>query len=335
MRTNPECVMPETRPTSGNSELAGVKVPAAPDSRGRDFTDSTPLLNDPDALRARASADGYLFFRKLLPVPDLLEVRTQMLEIVQRHGWRPQGASPTDDRIDVEAINRVPEDQLRKDIGVSHEAYAQVQCLESLHRLPHHPRLLAVFSSLFATPVLVHPRHIARMITPHKAMIPTPAHQDFPLIQGSSNTWTCWFPLGDCPRELGGLTVLRASHRAGQLPVTPSSGAGGIAVQLCPDEIDWVSGNFKTGDVLAFVSQTVHKALPCTLGNRIRLSLDVRYQPADEPIETNSLLPHCPLTWEQIYANWIRDDLKYYWQQRQLHLSPWDNTLPQYNRRIC
>ena len=41
----------------------------------------------------------------------------------------------------------------------------------------------------------------------------TPIHQDFVHFQGHHDNLTCWTPVGDCPRDLGGLAVLRGSHR--------------------------------------------------------------------------------------------------------------------------
>jgi hypothetical protein len=67
----------------------------------------------------------------------------------------------------------------------------------------------------------------------------------------------------------------------------------------------------------------------------IRLSLDVRYQPADEPIEEGSLNPHTELPWEKIYADWERDDLKYYWRKHDVELIPRDEKYLQPSRRIC
>jgi len=69
--------------------------------------------------------------------------------------------------------------------------------------------------------------------------------------------------------------------------------------------------------------------LPCTEHDIIRLSLDVRYQPLNEEIEARSLAPHCNLTWEEIYAGWKSDDLKYYWKDLPLKFAPWDETLLQ------
>jgi ectoine hydroxylase-related dioxygenase (phytanoyl-CoA dioxygenase family) len=303
----------------------------------QDFIDSTPILGDAQALRARADEEGCLFFKHLLPREAVTKLRADMLDVVEQYGWRTPGRDVADSTIDTDALNRVSVETLRTDIGVSIEAYHSVQKLASLHRLPHHPALVALYETLFDGEVLVHPRHIARMITPHHAMVPTPPHQDFPLIQGTAQTWTAWIPLGDCPREMGGLTILRASHRKGYLPIEPARGAGLIAAQLCPGEEQWLTTDYSAGDVLTFPAYTVHKGLPARTKDQIRLSLDVRYQPADQQIEEKSLLPHCELTWEQIYADWptTYEDLKYFWRREALTMSQWNEALLQPSRRIC
>jgi hypothetical protein len=299
------------------------------------FIDSTPLLNEPGSLRSRAAQDGYLFFRHFLPREEVLALRLEMLAVVERHGWRQPGQDPLGGLIDLAALSQISEEQMRTDIGVSTAAYHDVQKLEALHRLPHHPRLLSLYRTLLGKEILVHARHIARMITAHPSVFPTPPHQDFPLIQGTPHTWTCWIPIGDCPRPLGGLTVLKGSHHNGYLPIQPARGAGGIAVPLCPNEVEWVEGDFEAGDILTFPSYTIHKALRCLLKDHIRLSLDVRYQAIDDPVEAKSLLPHCELTWEEIYAGWQQDHLKYYWHKLPLQFSPWEDGYLQPKRRIC
>jgi ectoine hydroxylase-related dioxygenase (phytanoyl-CoA dioxygenase family) len=302
------------------------------------FLDSTPILSNGDALRERAATEGYLFFRGLLPAEAILPVRTGLLNVVRQHGWLAQDEGEATGMLDVAALAAVPESAMRTDIGVSAAAYNDVQKLESVHALPHHPKLLALYQTLFADEVLVHARHIIRMISPHPSVFPTPPHQDFPLIQGTQNTWTCWFPLGDCPRSMGSLKVLRGSHKLGYLPLKPAKGAGAIAIQTCPweeNEADWIEGDFAIGDVLTFPAFTVHKALPSQFADRIRLSFDVRYQPLSEPVEEKSLLPHCGLTWEQIYEGWHSDELQYYWRKLPLTYSGWNPKLLQPERRIC
>lgn len=313
-----------------------MSIPAKPQhERKIPFIDSTPLLRDPAALQARANKDGFLFFKHFLPRDEVLDLRAEILGVVGRHGWRQPGQDALGGRINLEALNLVPDEKMRGDIGVSADAYDDVQKLECLHRLPHHPVLLGFYREFFGEEVLVHPRHIARMITGHRVISPTPPHQDFPLIQGTSNTWTCWIPLGDAPRSLGSLSILKGSHRHGYLPVQPSKGAGGISVPLCPWETEWAEDDYEAGDIITFPSYTIHKALRCRDKELIRLSLDIRYQPANEPVENKSLMPHCDLAWEEIYTGWRSDELKYYWRKKQLSLVPWNETYMQPSRRIC
>jgi hypothetical protein len=324
------------------------------------FEDSVPLLSDPEALREKAEREGFLFFKQLLPREPILALRAEILGIIQRYGWLTPGQDPLLGLIEVEAINRIPADQvLGANYGITIDAYNDVQKLESFHRLPHHPILISAVQTLFGEEVFVHPRHVARTITPHKALVPTPPHQDFPHIQGTSKTWTCWFPLGNCPREMGGLSVLKGSNHNGYIPVVAAKGAGGLAVRMCPSDVEWMEDDYQVGDVLLFNSFTVHKALPSRFKDRIRLSVDVRYQPLSEPIEVAALSPHGAVEgryhdhesiaeedsvkrfgksfgWEDIYKDWQRDDLKYYWRKRgPQQLMPWDDRYRQPGRRIC
>src|SRR5580693_5719592 len=59
----------------GGSDCAPPARPVRPAVRAdivgsvQQLADSTPILADPDMLRRRLAADGYLFLRGLLPVP--------------------------------------------------------------------------------------------------------------------------------------------------------------------------------------------------------------------------------------------------------------------------
>jgi hypothetical protein len=299
------------------------------------YVDATPLLDDPSALREQAERDGYLFFKRFLPIEPILELRRQMLEICQKHGWLAAEHDMMDGVIDEAALNQVSPELMRSDIGVSAEAYHDVQRLELFHSLPHHPKFLSLYRTLFGKEAIPHPRHIARMVTPHRVVSPTPPHQDFIHIQGTPKTWTCWFPLGDCPRTRGPLTVLRGSHRNGVVSVAPSKGAGGLAAVLCPNETDWVQGDFEAGDILTFTSYTVHRALRSQQRERIRLSCDIRFQAIDEEIHEGSLKPHGDYTWEDLYRGWQNPAVQYYWQKFDLQPAVWDEGLRWQKERIC
>lgn len=302
-----------------------------------DFVDSTELLEDPEALRARADEHGYLFFRGLLPEPDVLEVRRRILGVVSDHGWVAEGTELMDGIADQAAFNAVPaEARGYCGGGVPREAYRDVQHLREFHQLAHHPQLLGMYESLFGTAVLPHPRNIARIVIPADDTVATPPHQDFIHIQGTKNVWTAWFPLGDCPIELGGLSVLVGSNHDGLMPYKAVAGAGGLEAYLCEMDYPWAVGSFQLGDVLTFSSQTVHRALPHRAGDRIRLSCDFRYQPAAEDIHESSLGVHCGAdTWESIYSGWDDRSLAYYWKDKDLRLSEWNETIRWQKEQIC
>jgi hypothetical protein len=297
------------------------------------FDDATPLLSAPQALRAQADRDGYLFFRKLLPAEIVLDLRRQLLQVLDQFGWLQQEEEP---RLGLADPGAVADLESWGGTGVPQAAYLAIQKVELFHRLPHHPNLIHMYETLFGKPVLPHPRNIARLMVPSPGAAPTPIHQDFIHIQGTRNVWTAWIPFGDVPRALGGLAVMRGSHKQGVLAVAPAAGAGGLEAIVCHTDLPWIEHDYEVGDVLTFHSCTVHKALPNLMGNRVRLSCDYRYQPADEDLEEKSLKPHMQVAdWSELYAGWPDSTLKYYWRKHDLVLSPWDETIRWQKERIC
>ena len=64
-------------------------------------------------------------------------------------------------------------------------------------------------------------------------------------------------------------------------------------------------------------SLVVHAGVHNRSGNRLRLALSARYQPASEPVDAMALTPHMNWTsWDEIYERWpVQDDwLKFYWK---------------------
>jgi hypothetical protein len=292
-----------------------AKVLPAPIVTG-EFADATPYREDAASLRSLLRETGYLFFRGLLPARNLLEVRREILERCGAAGWLEPGIDPL--------VGRV-----RKGVGPFAESlhpeydrlYDDLQRLESFHALPHHPNLLNLLQDLFGEEVLLHPRHIARLIFPMYEQETTPPHQDYVHIKGTKETLTIWIPLGDCPSELGGLAILSGSHRLGLLPTVETHGAGRTGVEIGESEREWVSSEFELGDVVMFNSHTVHAGLANKTENLLRLSIDVRAQPASRPVHAWSLLPHMGrVTWDAIYSDWKSDRFKRYWEKLNLDL---------------
>ena len=79
---------------------------------------------------------------------------------------------------------------------------------------------------------------------------------------------------------------------------------------------------------MIFHIQTVHRSLPNTTKDRIRRSCDFRYQPLSLPVDKKPLEPHVDLmTWEEAYAGWTSDELKYYWRDLDLLQTEFDMDL--------
>jgi hypothetical protein len=124
---------------------------------------------------------------------------------------------------------------------------------------------------------------------------------------------------------MGGLQIAAGSHLHGVYEFQPALGAGGLEVNNTFDG-DWVSNPFQQGDVVVFHSMTVHKGLP-NRSDKLRLSMDARYQRVSDPIAPDSLEPHGKLiTREEIYTDWPNDELKYYWRDRPLTIHPYDQS---------
>ncbi len=283
------------------------------------------LIDDPQALRHQIEEDGFGFFRGLIPAEPILSLRRTILEMFKRRGWILEGSELMDGIVDP----CIKEVTCYASNGVDKQAYQELYRVEAFHRLAHHPAIVGLLTKLFGEPVFVHPRNIARLMAPHPDAPPTPAHQDFIYVQGSQSAYTCWFPVGDCPRDLGGLTLLAGSNKREILKVRDAGGAGHRTVILDDSIGTWTEGNLKVGDALIFHSKTVHKSLLNKTANRIRLSVDYRYQPQSmRTVDSTSLIPHVELlTWDEVYEGWGDSGLKYYWENLDLEVTEMDWSL--------
>jgi hypothetical protein len=112
-----------------------------------------------------------------------------------------------------------------------------------------------------------------------------PAHQDWPSMQGSLNSIVCWMPLVDVDMELGPLEVCPGSHLNGPLEHTeigPHDISGVPILQSNYPEENFVSIPMKKNDALFFSSFLVHRSGVNLCENKIRLSMHIRFDDADE-----------------------------------------------------
>lgn len=285
------------------------------------FNDSTALLGDAAALRRQFDRDGYVFVRGLLDAGPLLDLRRQIVGICADCGWFRAGTDP----MDAVAWTRPKVEGEEEYFAV----YDRVQRLQDFHALAHQPQVLGLMRALLGETAFPHPLSIARLVFPESQAWSTPPHQDYVNNQGTEDLYACWIPLSDCPQALGSLAILEGSHRLGLQPVEYSLGAGHRQTSL-PSQADahaWAAGDFRLGDAIVFHSLTIHQALPNETG-QMRLSVDYRYQAEGEATTERCLRPHFErFDWEEVYRDWDRDELKYYWRNKQFTLVPWNDQL--------
>jgi len=280
------------------------------------FLDSRDVIDNGQELADRMARDSYLFVGGLLPTEPVQNLRLKVLEIAREGGWIRTDRPLEDGIADQNGFCVDPEPPYLA-------VFSHINKLPEYHGLPHHPNIVEILERMLGDTVMPHASIIGRNIFPQHDVVTTQAHQDGISIQGSLDTYTAWIPFSDVPAEMGGLAIARGSHKDGAQDIRPVMGAGGLGV-AGEHDYDWVNSPFKQGDVLFFHSMTVHKGLPCN-GERLRQSIDARYQRVKDPIAPGALTPYrAPKDWEEVYADWPTEDLKYYWRKWDLNVVDYD-----------
>ncbi|MCC6850402.1 MAG: phytanoyl-CoA dioxygenase family protein [Deltaproteobacteria bacterium] len=238
----------------------------------RPFDDASALLDDPPALRRVAGARGYLFLPGLLDPRRVRSLRRGALAacaalgLVGARGRAWPG------------VRLVPNDS-----PAWLELQARVAPRPAFQALARDRRLMAVLAALFDADPAGGRGDVCRVFLPGAPEHTTPPHQDYFFLRAngfaaSDRTWAAWIPLGDCPRAVGGLAVIPGSHRDGLLPHVARDRRGPeVAV---PADACWASSPMRAGDVVLVDCFTIHCGLPNATRDRVRLSVDFRYQPS-------------------------------------------------------
>ena len=275
------------------------------------FAESNELLDDPAAMRRRLRSDGYLFFREILPREEILDVRRQILEICMEAGWLRPGSVPIDGLADRAPVMEQDAEYV--------DVYARVQALEAFHGLKLNRQILGIMEALFEEAVFPFPQSIGRIAFPRDNARGTPAHQDWIFVGGSTETISCWVPLGDVPLEVGGLKILEGSHKSGFLPPSPAVGPGGRSVEVDPS-LSWRQSEYRCGDILLFKMLTVHSAAENMTEDRLRISADFRFAGTSHAIADEWFQPHFSefgelFSWESIESGWQNSPVAQYWNR--------------------
>jgi hypothetical protein len=260
-------------------------------------------------LRARFDRDGYLFFPAAL-APALCEALLGEIlgELAPHIRWDEELAAPV-----LEGEPFFETDPLWDAV------YPRIQALEGLHSLFHEAPLQRLMELVAGKNPFVYPMKMARIAAPRKIGYETPPHQDAFSHHAGPTMAGIWVALHAADTPMGRLTVLPGSHLGGVRPVHEARGVGGVQCEIHPHETLWHVSDVDAGDVLLFHSQTVHCAQPNIDPLRCRISVDTRFCDYGAPVFSTNLEPHHgwripELSWDYVYRDWSRDDLKFYWR---------------------
>ena len=245
--------------------------------------ESHDVLGDPAALRARLAEDGYLFVRGLHDPAAVLAARDDILHLMAEDGLLDPAAPPADG---------VASPSGAEPATTSTRARTRYKT-ESLGAVVHGARLAGFCERLLGGPVASYGFQWFRAAGPGAA---SPIHGDAPYMsRGTSRVASCWTPVGDVPPELGGLVLCLGSHRWERVRETYGRTdvdrdlTEGIFRRDPAELVDrfggrWATAHFRAGDAVVFGLHLLHASLTNTT-RRYRLSCDVRYQLAAEPMD--------------------------------------------------
>jgi Phytanoyl-CoA dioxygenase (PhyH) len=253
---------------------------AARGYRGRvdELADSSALVDEQDALRRRLAADGYLFFRGLLPVREIEAAGASVAERLRSGGWVDDRGTPS---ATPRAVN--PKDAL------ADPAFLAAVTGAAFNRIPYLPPLRSVARLILGPQAFSYPVKVLRAVYPERPGARARGryvHHDY-AVSGVQDMLTSWIPLMEIPVRLGGLAVRPGGHLGPPHPPRV----------LSPADAGWATTCYRPGDVIIFHCLTPHAALP-NAGSALRLSGDFRWQLADRPAPAELVLGPAGRPWE-------------------------------------
>jgi hypothetical protein len=260
---------------------------AVPEALVGELQDSSALLEDAPKLRQVLEFNGYLYLRGAVDRDEVLAARN---EVFNRLAEAIEGI----------ATGRSRRAEIVGDLGAF---WTSVSNGPALRRVTHGLRLRELMGMLYGEPARPHDYLFLRPAPVGRA---TNLHYDFPFFAGGSERIvTCWVPLGEIPVTDGPLALVEGSNQFSDLlgPIRGAAidaGTAFSAVQSAAyqeqtrDTLGFIrsrntrllTADFQAGDVVVFGMFTMHGSLDNhSVVGRVRLSVDVRYQPAADPAE--------------------------------------------------
>ncbi len=261
-----------------------VRGAEIPESLLGPMPDSAGLLGDPDRLRARLEADGFLYLRGVLDPDSVLAARREILTRLET----VDEVAPDSDGIFTGRSRRA---EREPDLGAFWKSVSEGPRLRAVS---HGPSIARIVAAVAGEPVVAQDYVFLRVGVAGRA---TGLHYDYPFFaRAHDRVWTVWLPLGDVPMERGPLVMVEGSHRFRDL-VEPMIGfdvtkdpsrkadLGSDAASFARQRgTRLLTADFQPGDVAVFGMYVAHGSLDHhETSGRVRISCDVRWQPARLP----------------------------------------------------
>ena len=252
-----------------------------------ELTDSTDLLAAPDALRERIEQDGYLLLRGAVDPQRIQAARGEVFTRLEEVG---EIRAPSIAGIATGTSQRRAQEG---DLGAFWRSVSQGSALRTA---THGAELYDIMARVLGQPAQPHDYLFLR---PARVGLSTRLHFDFPFFaRHSPQIYTAWLALGEIPRRDGTLMVVEGSNRfddlIGVVKQIDYDSQDSPTVQVMEDTVDFVQSrgsrllttDFAPGDVVIFDMFTMHGTFDNhSPDGRVRLSCDVRWQPACDPLD--------------------------------------------------
>ncbi len=277
---------------NSTATIQGVEIPSERFGHLADFPGSA---SDAALLKQHLNDHGYVLLRNVLDVDLVTAARS---EVFGRLADQDEIADPPCDGIATGTSRRIDP---ASDGGAF---WTSVNEGPALRRLTHGPGMMAIMESTLEEPARAFDLIYLRPTCVGKA---TAMHYDYPFFAGSVQPmFNAWIPIGKAPIQDGPMVLVEGSHRFDDL-IAPF-----LAIDYAADRSDSVvqqaayagpgqsdpirlvedrdtrllSADFRSGDLLIISMFMLHGSLDnVSPVNQVRLSCDVRYQPASQPAD--------------------------------------------------
>lgn len=264
-----------------------VKGQPVPYSLIHEMVDSASLLDNPTALRTRLAEDGYLYLKGVVDKGTVMAARQEVFDRLVAVG---EIKAPAIEGIATGDSRRT---ELEPDLGAFWRSVSEGRNLRAASNGRDMQRIMSL---VFGEPARNQDYIFLRAGAQGRA---TGLHFDYPFFtRAHDKVCTVWLPIGDVPVEDGPVVVVEGSNKYRDL-IDPMIGFdiskdnsrkadfGADAISFAQSRgTRLLTRNFEAGDIAMFGMYTAHGSLDNHSPiNRVRLSCDLRWQPASLPLD--------------------------------------------------